>query len=169
MSTLSSANVTDVNLVLKERTHMRLCLSMLIFTHNLGNWLIHVHLSVIMTATQCLVSNFRSFRVVRWYCCCWFWSVPSLTDRYHYAEGVRGGAVAPGGQLQGRHSDQAHYLFFNATFVFISSYLMSTSCSLGLRHTTLSLSADKITSKWRPTLTADNDGSCVVSGSLDCM
>ena len=39
MSTLSSANVTDVNLVLKERTHMRLCLSMLIFTHNLGNWL----------------------------------------------------------------------------------------------------------------------------------
>ena len=25
MSTLSSANVTDVNLVLKERTHMRLC------------------------------------------------------------------------------------------------------------------------------------------------
>ena len=40
MSTLSSANVTDVNLVLKERTHMRLCLNMLIFTHNLGNWLI---------------------------------------------------------------------------------------------------------------------------------
>jgi len=39
MSTLSSANVTDVNLVLKERTHMRLCLNMLIFTHNLGNWL----------------------------------------------------------------------------------------------------------------------------------
>jgi len=30
----------DVNLVLKERTHMRLCISMLIFTHNLGNWLI---------------------------------------------------------------------------------------------------------------------------------
>jgi len=25
MSTLSSANVTDVDLVLKERTHMRLC------------------------------------------------------------------------------------------------------------------------------------------------
>ena len=42
MSTLSSANVTDVNLVLKERTHMRLCLNMLIFTHNLGNWLICV-------------------------------------------------------------------------------------------------------------------------------
>jgi len=44
MSTLilSSANVTDVNLVLKERTHMRLCLNMLIFTHNLGNWLITV-------------------------------------------------------------------------------------------------------------------------------
>ena len=40
MSTLSSANVTDVNLVLKERTHMCLCLNMLIFTHNLGNWLI---------------------------------------------------------------------------------------------------------------------------------
>ena len=40
MSTLSSANVTDVNLVLKERTHMRLCRNMLIFTHNLGNWLI---------------------------------------------------------------------------------------------------------------------------------
>ena len=40
MSTLSSANVTDVNLVLKERTRMRLCLNMLIFTHNLGNWLI---------------------------------------------------------------------------------------------------------------------------------
>ena len=40
MSTLSSANVTDVNLVLKERTHMHLCINMLIFTHNLGNWLI---------------------------------------------------------------------------------------------------------------------------------
>ena len=40
MSTLSSANVTDVNLILKERTHMRLCINMLIFTHNLGNWLI---------------------------------------------------------------------------------------------------------------------------------
>ena len=40
MSTLSSANVTDVNLVLKECTHMRLCLNMLIFTHNVGNWLI---------------------------------------------------------------------------------------------------------------------------------
>ena len=39
MSTLSSANVTDVNLVLKERTYMRLCINMLIFTHNLGNWL----------------------------------------------------------------------------------------------------------------------------------
>jgi len=39
MSTLSSANVTDVNLVLKERTHIRLCINMLIFTHNLGNWL----------------------------------------------------------------------------------------------------------------------------------
>ena len=40
MSTLSSANVMDVNLVLKERTHMCLYLNMLIFTHNLGNWLI---------------------------------------------------------------------------------------------------------------------------------
>ena len=40
MSTLSSANVTDVNLILKERTHMHLCINMLIFTHNLGNWLI---------------------------------------------------------------------------------------------------------------------------------
>jgi len=40
MSTLSSANVTDINLVLKERTHMHLCINMLIFTHNLGNWLI---------------------------------------------------------------------------------------------------------------------------------
>ena len=40
MSTLSSANVTDVNRVLKERTHMRLCHNTLIFTHNLGNWLI---------------------------------------------------------------------------------------------------------------------------------
>ena len=39
MSTLSSVNVTDVNLVLKQRTHMRLCINMLIFTHNLGNWL----------------------------------------------------------------------------------------------------------------------------------
>jgi len=39
MSILSSANVMDVNLVLKERTHMPLCLNMLIFTHNLGNWL----------------------------------------------------------------------------------------------------------------------------------
>ena len=38
MSTLSSANVTDVNLVLKERTHMHLCINMLIFSHNLGNW-----------------------------------------------------------------------------------------------------------------------------------
>ena len=47
MSTLSSANVTDVNLVLKERTHMRLCLNMLIFTHNLGNLLI----AVIIVAT----------------------------------------------------------------------------------------------------------------------
>jgi len=45
MSTLSSANVTDVDLILIERTHMCLCLNMLIFTHNLGNWLIAVHTS----------------------------------------------------------------------------------------------------------------------------
>jgi len=45
MSTLSSANVTDVNLVLKERSHMRLCINMLIFTHNLGNWLIPIKLA----------------------------------------------------------------------------------------------------------------------------
>ena len=38
MSTLSSANVTDVNIVVKERIHMRLCMNMLIFSHNLGNW-----------------------------------------------------------------------------------------------------------------------------------
>jgi len=43
MSTLSSANVTDVNLVLKERTHMHLCINMLIFMHNLGNWLLMTH------------------------------------------------------------------------------------------------------------------------------
>ena len=47
MSTLSSANVTDVNLVLKERTHMRLCINMLIFAHNLGNWLILLQLIVL--------------------------------------------------------------------------------------------------------------------------
>ena len=52
MSTLSSANVTDVNLVLKERTHMRLCLNLLIFTHNLGNWL--------MTVANCHVRNLLS-------------------------------------------------------------------------------------------------------------
>ena len=40
MSILSSANVTDVNPILKECTHMRLCINMLIFAHNLGNWLI---------------------------------------------------------------------------------------------------------------------------------
>ena len=58
MSTLSSANVTDVNLVLKECTHMHLCINMLIFTHNLGNWLIckdslgrsfHLQLKLIMS------------------------------------------------------------------------------------------------------------------------
>jgi len=47
MSTLSSANVMDANLVLKERTHMRLCINMLIFTHNLGNWPItHSHMKL---------------------------------------------------------------------------------------------------------------------------
>jgi len=48
MSALSSANVTDVNLVLKERTHMRLCTNMQFFMHNLGNWLIgeRAHLSL---------------------------------------------------------------------------------------------------------------------------
>ena len=50
MSTLSSATVTDVNLVLKERTHMRLRLNMLIFTHNLGNWLIEVTLQTKMSS-----------------------------------------------------------------------------------------------------------------------
>jgi len=45
MSILSSANVTDVNLVLKERTHMRLCFNIVIFTHNLGNWLMVTSMS----------------------------------------------------------------------------------------------------------------------------
>ena len=49
MSTLSSANVTDVNLVLKKRTHMRLCINMLIFTHNLGNWLIREQEIMVIT------------------------------------------------------------------------------------------------------------------------
>ena len=44
MSTLSSANVTDVNLVLKERAHkIKIKYSMhqySICLHNLGNWLI---------------------------------------------------------------------------------------------------------------------------------
>jgi len=53
MSTLSSANVTDVNLVLKERTHMRLCINMLMFTHNLGNWLI----ATLASAHQGLTGN----------------------------------------------------------------------------------------------------------------
>ena len=50
MSTLSSANVTDVNLVLKKRTHMRLCINMLIFMHNLGNWLMVVFHKLCRTA-----------------------------------------------------------------------------------------------------------------------
>ena len=56
MSTLSSANITDVNLVLKERTQMRLCINMLIFTHNLGNSpiarLSHSHSLTIVTARK---------------------------------------------------------------------------------------------------------------------
>jgi len=52
MSTLSSANVTDVNLVLKERTDMRLCLNMLIFTHNLGNWLMKDAMLTIISITM---------------------------------------------------------------------------------------------------------------------
>ena len=64
MSTLSSANVTDVNLVLKERTHMRLCINMLIFTHNLGNWLItvihlHLHMSITVIQREPLVQQNR--------------------------------------------------------------------------------------------------------------
>jgi len=62
MSTLSSANVTDVNLVLKERTHMRLWLNMLIFTHNLGNWLINCIcvklLLLVASLIQNVISNF---------------------------------------------------------------------------------------------------------------
>ena len=60
MSTLSSANVTDVNLVLKECTHMRLCLNMLIFTHHLGNWLITFMFSVLrllMIMHYCFLSG----------------------------------------------------------------------------------------------------------------
>ena len=42
MSTLSSANVTDVNLVQKERAHKIkmniLCINIPIRTHILGNW-----------------------------------------------------------------------------------------------------------------------------------
>ena len=63
MSTLSSLNVMDVNLVLKERTHMRLCLNMVIFTHNLGNWLISISRKFIMSidkhvGTLCSVQSF---------------------------------------------------------------------------------------------------------------
>ena len=56
MSNLSSANVTDINLVLKERTHMHLCINMLIFTQNLGNWLISTYVSD---------SNFSHFLLFR--------------------------------------------------------------------------------------------------------
>ena len=59
MSTLSSANVTDVNLVLKERTHMRLCINMLIFTHNLGNWLIVITNNKEYRKNECLHLQYR--------------------------------------------------------------------------------------------------------------
>ena len=68
MSTLSSANVTDVNLVLKERTHMRLCLNMLIFTHNLGNWLIE--LCFIVTYCVLPVSVSTSITCIVHLCVC---------------------------------------------------------------------------------------------------
>ena len=47
MSTFSSANITDGNLVLKERTHrIKIKYSMHQYSirlHNLGNWLIALH------------------------------------------------------------------------------------------------------------------------------
>ena len=61
MSTLSSANVTDVNLVLEERTHMRLCLNMLIFTHNLSNWLIRLQYPVV--ARACTLTSILALKV----------------------------------------------------------------------------------------------------------
>ena len=61
MSTLSYANVTDVNLVLKERTHMRLCLNMLIFTHNLGNWLIEADVLGCIFDFTSLINGFIVF------------------------------------------------------------------------------------------------------------
>jgi len=63
MSTFSSANVTDVNLVLKERTHMRLCLNMLIFSHNLGNWLIVTSNSILNLYSQCPMSDILHLRI----------------------------------------------------------------------------------------------------------
>ena len=68
MSTLSSANVTDVNLVLKERTHMCLCINMQIFTHNLGNWLIRFIVNYVVSVRHMLSlirhnAFFRSFEV----------------------------------------------------------------------------------------------------------
>ena len=78
MSTLSSANVTAVNLVLKERTHMRLCLNMLIFTHNLGkclNMLIFTHnlgnWLIMCAACRCLTEPI-------WTAC---WSTVRLASR----------------------------------------------------------------------------------------
>ena len=59
MSTLSSANVTDVNRVLKEHTHMRLCINMLIFMHNLGNWLINETVSTVRCCSPEDIERFR--------------------------------------------------------------------------------------------------------------
>ena len=42
MSTFSSANITDGNLVLKECTH-KIKIKYSIRLHNLGNWLIALH------------------------------------------------------------------------------------------------------------------------------
>ena len=70
MSTLSSANVTDVNLLLKERTHMRLCINMLIFTHNLGNWLINsVYSSLLWTKRTWTAAGDVDVSCRRWTVC----------------------------------------------------------------------------------------------------
>jgi len=49
MSTFCSANITDGNLVLKERTHrIKIKYSMHQYSirlHNLGNWLMSTHMS----------------------------------------------------------------------------------------------------------------------------
>ena len=96
MSTLSSANVTDVKLVLKERTHMRLCLNMLIFTHNLGNWLIEEAtkskeetmramfntgvVKLYMRVIHCNVNTQRS--LTRCFSAC---DTPVLTNKYNFS------------------------------------------------------------------------------------